>query len=30
MRSVSFGAQGPVGRDARAVRASHTDKEGVW
>jgi hypothetical protein len=30
MRSVSFGAQGPVGRDARIVRASHTDKEGVW
>ena len=30
MRSVSFGAQGPVGRDARAVRASYADKEGVW
>jgi hypothetical protein len=30
VRSVSFGAQGPVGRDARAVRASFTDKEGVW
>lgn len=30
MRSVSFGAQGPVGSDARAVRASYTDKEGVW
>jgi hypothetical protein len=30
MRSVSFGAQGPVGHDARAVRASYADKEGVW
>lgn len=27
MRSVSFGAQGPVSRGARA---SHADKEGVW
>jgi hypothetical protein len=30
MRSVTFGAQGPVGGGARHVRASYTDKEGVW
>jgi len=30
MRSVSFGAQAPVGRGVRAERASDTDRGGVW
>ena len=30
MRTVSFGAQGPVARNARAARASHKDRGGVW
>ena len=30
MRSVSFGAQAPVGRGLRTARASYKDKEGVW